>query len=133
MTNGDERQIATQKKLAMTRSKAGCHARAVPVSQEAGFRSGTRPTKERIPVGRNETALHLYSHSQPLRAHSDIVLKINIFHVEKADRHAKEARDDGFKSDRHAKELAMTDSIQIATQKRLAMTLTPSLRTPVRT
>ena len=32
---------------------------------------------------RNETALHPYSHSQPLRAHSSIVLKINIFHVEK--------------------------------------------------
>jgi len=40
-------------------------------------------TKERIPVGRNETALQPYSHSQPLRAHSGIVLKINIFHVEK--------------------------------------------------
>ena len=33
--------------------------------------------------GRNETALQPYSHSQPLRAHSGIVLKINIFHVEK--------------------------------------------------
>ena len=41
-------------------------------------------TKERIPVGRNETALQPYSHSQPLRAHSGIVLKINIFHVEKS-------------------------------------------------
>ena len=67
----------------------------VSVSHEAGFRSGNRPTKERIPVGRNETALQPYSHSQPLRAHSDIVLKINIFHFEKGGSPRKRARDDG--------------------------------------
>jgi len=35
----------------------------------------------------------------------------------KVDRHAKEARDDGFNANRRAKELAMTDSMQIAAQK----------------
>jgi len=80
----------------------------VSVSHEAGFRSGNRPTKERIPVGRNETALQPYSHSQPLRAHSDIVLKINIFHFEKVRSPRKRARDDGI-NDRSPRNRARDD------------------------
>ena len=41
---------------------------------------------------------------------------------QKADRRAKEARDDGKKQIAAQRKLAMTDSMQIAAQRRLAMT-----------
>ena len=58
--------------------------------------------------GRNETALQPYSHSQPLRAHSGIVLKINIFHVEKGRSPCPDSRAQA------QQKLAMTTSLEYA-------------------